>query len=203
MIGDGETVALVSRGGSIDWLCLPRFDSPACCAALVGAVEHGRWSIAPDGEVEHAEHRYQKDTLVLETDLTSAAGEIRITDFMPIRSQDPIIIRMVTGLSGRVPTSLRATFRFDYGNMPPWITEISGGVVMQVGPDQVVLTGLTDFEIVDNSIVSCFTVDESSRHIFVLTYGKSHEPLPQPLRRLLCNPRQFRGGDCTLQHKLR
>lgn len=177
MIGDGETVALVSRGGSIDWLCLPRFDSPACCAALVGAAKHGCWSIAPDGKIERAEHRYQKDTLVLETDLTSDAGTIRITDFMPIRSHDPVIIRIVSGVCGNVPTSLHAAFRFDYGNMPPWVTKIAGGAVMHVGPDQIVLNGLADCQIEDNSIVLRFVVEQDSRHVFVLTYGKADEPV--------------------------
>lgn len=171
MIGDGETGALVSREGSIDWLCLPRFDSPACCSALLGTSEHGRWLIAPDDEIQQSEHRYRTDTLILETDLTVATGTIRLTDFMPIRSKYPVLIRIVTGLSGRVPTHLEAAFRFDYGNMPPWITEVSGGAAMHVGPDKIILHGTEDFEFQDNSIAARFVVKENSRHIFVLTYG--------------------------------
>lgn len=121
MLGDAETAALVSKSGSIDWLCLPRFDSPACCAALLGTREHGRWSIIPDGEITRTEHRYRPDTLILETDITVSAGTIRLTDFMPIRNRYPALIRIVTGLSGSVPTRLDACFRFDYGNMPPWV----------------------------------------------------------------------------------
>jgi GH15 family glucan-1,4-alpha-glucosidase len=111
MIGDGETAALVSRQGSIDWLCLPRFDSPACCSALLGGSEHGHWTIAPNDPLLNAEQRYQPDTMILETDLTSAGGSLRLTDFMPIRSQNPVLIRIVTGLSGRVPTRLTAALR--------------------------------------------------------------------------------------------
>ena len=175
MIGDAETAALVSRKGSIDWLCLPRFDSPACCSALLGTSEHGRWSIAPEDAIQRAEHRYRSDTLILETDLTVDAGTIRLTDFMPIRAGDPALIRIVTGLSGSVPTLLDAAFRFDYGNMRPWVTKISGGAVMHVGPDKVVLNGTDDFEIRDYSITSRFVVEQNSRHVFVLTYG-THEP---------------------------
>ena len=193
MIGDGETVALVSRGGSIDWFCLPRFDSPACCTALVGTTGHGRWSIGPDDAIEHSEHRYQENTLILETDLTTQLGTIRVTDFMPIRRHDPTLVRVVTGLSGSVPTGLEADFRFDYGNMPPWITKTTDGAVMHVGPDQVVLNGLINFDIVDHSIVSRFVVDENSRHVFVLTYGKAHEPPPEPIdaERALCDTQSF------------
>jgi GH15 family glucan-1,4-alpha-glucosidase len=181
MIGDGETAALVSRRGSIDWLCLPRFDSPACCAALVGTPRHGRWSIAPDDAIERTAHRYQEDTLILETDITTAAGTIRLTDFMPIASHDPAIIRMVTGVSGSVPTCFDAAFRFDYGRMPPWVSRAGEAAVMHVGPDRVAITGLDDFEITDNSIISRFVVEEGGRHVFVLTYGKAHEPLPEAM----------------------
>ncbi len=181
MIGDGETVALVSRQGSIDWLCLPRFNSPACCAALLGSGEHGRWSIAPEGALVQAEQRYVPDTLVLETDLTSAEGTIRLTDFMPMRADTPTLVRMVTGLSGSVPTRLEAAFRFDYGNMPPWVTGFTDGAVMHVGPDKLVLRGTDDLEIADGSIVSRFVVEEGSHHAFVVAYGLAHEPDPDPV----------------------
>jgi GH15 family glucan-1,4-alpha-glucosidase len=181
MIGDGETAALVSRQGSIDWLCLPRFDSPACCAALLGSSEHGRWTIAPAGTVLHAEQRYQPDTLILETDLTSDKGTIRITDFMPIRSKNPVLVRIVTGLSGSVPTRLAAAFRFDYGNMPPWVTRNGDAAVMHVGPDKLVLRGSDSFEISDSTVTSSFLVAEGSRRAFVLTYGAPDDAEDEPV----------------------
>lgn len=178
MIGDGQTAALVSRHGSIDWLCLPRFDSPACCSALLGNAEHGRWSIAPEGMLEKAEHRYRKDTLILETDLSSAQGTIRITDFMPIRSGDPALVRIVTGLSGRVPTCLEAAFRFDYGKMPPWATKEGDDVVLEVGPDRIILQGSEKLQIRDGTVISRFVAEKDSRHVFILTHGASKDPHP-------------------------
>jgi len=171
MIGDAETAALVSKTGSIDWLCLPRFDSPACCTALLGTPDHGHWSIAPDGDIVETAHRYRPDTLILETDLTVRAGTIRLTDFMPIRSGNPVVIRIVTGLEGSVPTRLDACFRFDYGNMPPWASKTEDGALLHVGPDEVLLQGTTALEIDNNALKAAFTVDEDSRHVFVLTYG--------------------------------
>ena len=126
MVGDGETVALVSREGSIEWLCLPRFNSAACCAALLGTGEHGYWAIRPKGPIRRSEQRYASDTLVLETDISSDDGTIRITDFMPIRDHNPTLVRIVEGLEGKVETSFQGKFRFDYGNMPPWITADDG-----------------------------------------------------------------------------
>jgi GH15 family glucan-1,4-alpha-glucosidase len=181
MIGDGETVALVSRAGSVDWLCLPRFDSPACCAALLGTSENGRWSIGPESGLMEARHRYLPGTLILETDLTSAEGTIRLTDFMPMRATSPALVRIVTGVSGSVPTHLDAAFRFDYGNMPPWITRIEGGAVMHVGPDQVVLRGPGELSIDESSVRSRFRVEEGSRHVFVLAYGPAHDEPPESL----------------------
>jgi GH15 family glucan-1,4-alpha-glucosidase len=170
MIGDGETVALVSQQGSIDWLCLPRFDSPACCCALLGDRNHGHWTIAPERPVLRTEQRYRPDTMILETDLTSKEGTIRLTDFMPIRSRNPVLIRIVTGLSGSVSTRLTAAFRFDYGNMPPWVTRQGDAVVMRVGPDKVVLRGSDPFEIADSTVTSSFTIAEGSYKAFILTY---------------------------------
>ncbi len=180
MIGDGETVALVSKLGSIDWLCLPRFDSPGCCSAILGTGQHGYWSICPEGPLEQAGHRYQPNTMILETDLTSADGTIRLTDFMPIRSANPTVVRMVTGVSGSVPTRLQAAFRFDYGSMPPWVSMVEGGAVMQAGPDRLVLRGRR-FEVIDGSLMSRFVVEQGSRHVFVLAYGAAHGPTPESI----------------------
>ena len=178
MIGDGETIALVSRQGSIDWLCLPRFDSPACCAALLGTSEHGCWSIAPYGPITRSEQRYQADTMVLETDLSTDDGTIRIIDFMPVRDgKNPLLVRRVSGLSGTVRTRLDGNFRFDYGNMPPWITERKGGASMHVGPDRLVLEGPSKFQIDGGNLSSRFDVKEGQTLDFVLTYSAA-ETMP-------------------------
>ncbi|MGH8316681.1 MAG: glycoside hydrolase family 15 protein [Steroidobacteraceae bacterium] len=181
LIGDGETAALISRQGSIDWLCLPRFDSPACCAAILGTAEHGRWSIAPEGPIERTQHHYQPGTLILETELTAPEGKVRLTDFMPIRDGNPCVVRRVTGVSGNVPTFLELAPRFDYGNMPPWVTRIAGGVEMRVGPDKIVLRGPVDFESDSGTIRSRFRIKEGETQIFILTYEASHGPPRQPI----------------------
>ena len=144
MIGDGETVALVSRKGSVEWLCLPRFDSAACCAALLGNGEHGYWSIAPRGPITGSEQRYASDTLVLETDLSSEEGTIRITDFMPIRDDHPTLIRIVEGLEGTVEVSLHGQVPLRLRQYAAWITTENGRVTMHVGPDKLILWGLED-----------------------------------------------------------
>ena len=184
LIGDGETAALVSNRGSIDWLCLPRFDSPACCAALVGTRGHGYWSIAPEAALVRSEQHYQRDTLVLETDMTSAGGTIRVTDFMPMREGQPTLVRVVTGtadITTAVPTRMDAALRFDYGNMPAWITRTAGGAVMHVGPDRVNVVGPGSFDIADNAVTSRFTVEAGSRHVFVLRYEAVHESCDDPV----------------------
>src|SRR3954464_12345634 len=107
LVGDLESAALVSRDGSIDWLCVPRFDSPASLAALLGTEEHGRWRVAPVGAVMRCERRYRPGTLVLETDVTVADGTVRIIDFMPRRAGNaPRLMRIVEGIAGRVPMTM-------------------------------------------------------------------------------------------------
>src|SRR3954452_3843500 len=121
LIGDLQTAALVSRSGSIDWLCLPRFDSGACFAALLGTPDHGRWLLAPAGEVKRTSRRYRDETLVLETDFETDSGAVRVTDCMPPRSQPPDVVRLVRGLRGRVPMRMELILRFDYGAIVPWV----------------------------------------------------------------------------------
>ncbi|MHB1305296.1 MAG: glycoside hydrolase family 15 protein [Acidiphilium sp.] len=168
MIGDGETAALVHRGGGIDWLCLPRFDSDACLAALLGDERHGSWLITPEHESEvELTRRYRKDTLVLETDFHTKAGAVRIVDFMPPRDRHPVVIRVVEGLEGRVRMRMAISLRFDYGSMPPWI-EIDGNeAVAEVGPDQVVLRAPVPL-----------AVEAGQRLAFSLSYADSTEPPP-------------------------
>jgi GH15 family glucan-1,4-alpha-glucosidase len=116
LIGDTHTAALVSRQGSIDWLCLPRFDSPACFAALLGEEANGRWLLAPAGGVREVRRRYQGDTLVLETEYRTDDGVVRVVDCTPPRQWDPDVARVVEGVRGRVPMRMELTIRFDYGS---------------------------------------------------------------------------------------
>jgi GH15 family glucan-1,4-alpha-glucosidase len=113
LLGDCQTAALVSRQGSVDWLCLPRFDSAACFAALLGTPEHGRWLLAPKGEVRQSRRRYRDETLILETDYRTDSGEVTVIDFMPIRSKNLDLVRIVEGRRGQVPMRMELVIRFD------------------------------------------------------------------------------------------
>src|SRR4051812_2375047 len=124
LIGDTQTAALVGRDGSIDWLCLPRFDSAACFAALLGGPENGRWQIAPEDGWISSERRYRPDTPVLETDFRPASGRVRVTDCMPNRLDDPDVVRVVEGLSGHVRMRMELVIRFDYGRIIPWVRHL-------------------------------------------------------------------------------
>src|ERR671922_1069268 len=127
LIGDTHTAGLVSREGSIDWLCLPRFDPPACFAALLGDESNGRWLRAPAGPVREVRRRYQGDTLVLETEHRTDDGVVRVVDCMPPRQQDPDVARVVEGVSGRVRMRMELIIRFDYGSIVPWVRRGGGG----------------------------------------------------------------------------
>src|SRR5579864_341521 len=115
LIGDCETAALVARDGSIDWLCWPRFDGGACFAALLGGPEHGRWLIAPVDAEARSTRRYRDDTLILETDFTTADGTVTLIDFMPLRGQASNVVRLVVGTRGRVAMRVELVLRFGYG----------------------------------------------------------------------------------------
>src|SRR5712691_11051436 len=115
LIGDLQTAGLVERNGSVDWLCVPRFDSGACFAALLGDAENGRWTLRPGGRFRAVGRRYREDTLVLETELETSAGAVRLIDFMPPRQTTPHVVRIVEGLRGRVEMTMDLTIRFDYG----------------------------------------------------------------------------------------
>src|SRR5688572_488308 len=125
MIGDCETAALVGNDGSIDWLCFPRFDSPACFAALLGRPEHGRWKLAPAGEVHAVQRRYRDGTLVLETDFETPSGEVRLIECMPPRTAAADLVRIVEGRRGRVHMRMELIIRFDYGSIVPWVRHIA------------------------------------------------------------------------------
>jgi len=182
LIGDLQTAALVGRDGSIDWLCLPRFDSGACFAALLGESHHGRWLLAPAGDVRAQQWRYREGTLVLEREVETENGAVRIVEFMPRRTGDAAhIVRIVEGLRGRVPMRSELTPRFDYGESIPWIAPIAGGMSAVAGPNALLLRTPAGLAETDESIVAEFTVGAGERLPLVLAWHPSHLPPPEPL----------------------
>jgi GH15 family glucan-1,4-alpha-glucosidase len=141
LIGDCETAALVSRQGSMDWLCWPRFDSGACFAKLLGGDEHGRWLLAaadPDARITRA---YRRDTLILETQIETPEGAVTVVDFMPPRGRNSDVVRLVRGRRGRVAMRMHLVLRFDYGSAVPWVNRLDDGTWRAVaGPDMVTHT---------------------------------------------------------------
>jgi GH15 family glucan-1,4-alpha-glucosidase len=181
MIGDCYTAALVSRTGSIDWLCLPRFDSGACFAALLGTAEHGRWTLAPAGEIRSVRRWYREGTLVLDTEYETAEGVVVVTDCMPIRERAPDVVRMVEGKRGDVRMRMELIIRFDYGSTVPWIQRINGGYSAIAGPDRLLLVTPVPLQREDFKIVADFTVSAGQREPFTLIWHPSHEEMPAPI----------------------
>jgi GH15 family glucan-1,4-alpha-glucosidase len=181
LLGDLQTAVLVHRNGSIDWCCFPRFDSGACFAALLGEPEHGRWLLAPAAEIRRSERRYQPLTLILETIHETAEGSVRVIDFMPPRGKAPDIVRIVEGISGRVPMRSELIIRFDYGNIVPWVRRIDHARVAIAGPDALCLRTPVDIHGEALTTISDFTVASGDRVPFVLTWFPSHEDLPEPV----------------------
>jgi GH15 family glucan-1,4-alpha-glucosidase len=179
MIGDCETAALVAKDGSIDWLCLPRFDSGACFAALLGTPENGRWLIAPTSEPGQISRRYQPDTLILETEFQTNEGTVTLIDFMPVREKHPHLVRLVRGDRGQVNMRMEAIFRFDYGELVPWVIRLADGALRAVaGPNMVILRTPVPLRGEDLKTVSEFTVKPGETVPFVLSYGPSHLEVP-------------------------
>ena len=139
LIGDGETAGLVSRDGSVDWLCVPRFDSPACFAALLGGPEHGRWRLAPRDPVRVLRRCYRDATLVLETEYETGTGAITVVDCMPLRTGPPVLVRQVLGRRGMVPVHMELVIRYDYGSVVPWVRRSARGIRAVAGPDALAL----------------------------------------------------------------
>jgi GH15 family glucan-1,4-alpha-glucosidase len=179
LIGDTHTAGLVSRQGSIDWLCLPRFDSPACFAALLGDEGNGRWLLAPAGPVREVRRRYQGDTLVLETEHYTDDGVVRVVDGMPPRQQDPDVARVVEGVRGRVPMRMELTIRFDYGSIVPWVRRVEGALHAIAGPDSVWLRTPVAAHGENLTTVAEFTIAEGERVPFMLTWHASHQRAPR------------------------
>jgi len=185
MIGDGHTAALVSRTGSIDWLCWPRFDSGACFAALLGTEKNGRWLIAPavdDPTQVKITRRYRGETLILETDFETADGAVTLIDFMPPGNGWSELVRIVVGRRGTVRMELQLALRFDYGFSVPWVSKLTheSGIKAIVGPDKVVLRTPVDLQGENMHTVASFDVREGERVPFSMAYAASHVRLPPP-----------------------
>jgi GH15 family glucan-1,4-alpha-glucosidase len=179
LIGDMHAAALVGRNGSVDWLCLPRFDSASCFTALLGDERHGRWLLAPAGEVRSSSRRYRPGTLVLENDFETADGVVRVIDFMPRRGDGPPrLMRIVEGVRGAVPVRMELSLRPDYGTIKPWIERAADGVVATAGPDAFRLSTPLPLEVEDGTVGCEFVAVEGARERFTLTWHLSYEETP-------------------------
>ena len=175
LIGDCHASALVGRDGSIDWLCLPRFDSGACFAALLGDPRHGRWLIAPAAKVLGTRRRYREGTLILETEFETAEGAVRIIDCMPLSDERWDVVRIVEGLRGRVAMRMELIARFDYGSIIPWVRRPDHTLLLTAGPDTLELHTPVAVRGEDMKTVAEFHVSGGERVQFSLNYRPSHE----------------------------
>jgi GH15 family glucan-1,4-alpha-glucosidase len=181
LIGDCETAALVSRNGSIDWLCLPHFGSPACFASLVGDQDNGHWSIAPKAAAR-CSRRYLPHTLVVETTFETDTGSALLLDFMPLRERTAHLIRIVRGIRGSVAMGGEFVLRFDYGRSIPWVTRMDDGALRAIaGPDMTVLRTGAPLRSEDLKTFNEFTLTEGQSEAFVLSYGPSFDGLPEAI----------------------
>jgi GH15 family glucan-1,4-alpha-glucosidase len=181
LIGDCQTAALVSRRGSIDWLCLPRFDSPACFAALIGEPDNGRWLLSAADENARVARRYREDTLVLETSYETDGGAATVYDFMPPRDVKPDLVRIVVGRRGTVRMKTEVVIRTDYGSVIPWVRRDDGGFTAIAGPDALHLR--SPVQLLGENYRTCgeFDVAAGERMPFVLTWFPSFEDPPEPI----------------------
>jgi GH15 family glucan-1,4-alpha-glucosidase len=182
LIGDMQTAALVCRDGTVDWLCLPRFDSPAVFAGLLGTEEHGFWRIGPAHHggppPDATRRRYRGDSLVLESEWDTPRGTVRVIDFMPPRDGAPQVIRIVEGVSGRVPMHSSLRMRFAYGQVVPWVHKVGDRTVAVAGPDSVWFDAEADTYGKDLTTYSEFTVAPGDRVSFTISWEPSHKPQP-------------------------
>ena len=178
LIGDCETAALVSRDGSIDWLCFPRFDSPACFAALLGTEDNGRWRIMLAGRIRKIQRRYRDGTLILETDFVTDDGEVQLIDCMPPRTETADVVRLVKGKRGRVHMRMELSIRFDYGAIVPWARHTRKGIWAIAGPDALYLRTEVETRGENFHTVAEFTVSEGEEVPFTLSWYPSHKPEP-------------------------
>src|SRR5664280_772247 len=181
IIGDLHTVALVGRDRSIDWLCLPRFDSAACFAKLLGEEDHGSWRLAPKGSLGATHRHYRGDTLVLESEFVTDEGTVRVIDCMPIRQRHPEVVRLVEGVRGKVAMEMSLTIRFGYGQVVPWVRRMDGTLTAIAGPDALSLWTPVHTRGQDMSTVAEFTVSEGQAIPFSLSWYPANEAPPRPV----------------------
>ena len=170
---------MIAINGAIDFLCLPSFDSDACFAAMLGDQANGCWQVAPTGYVTAVERRYRGDTLILETDHTTEGGTVRVTDFMPWHDGEPMVVRMVEGLSGSVEMGSLLRPRFDHGRVPPWMRPFDRGVCADAGPHQLVLHTPCQLEVARGSAHATFCIEKGEKLAFTLSYASSFADLPK------------------------
>src|SRR3954468_15161554 len=180
-LSDTQTGALVGRDGSVDWLCFPRFDSGACFAALLGDRKNGRWAFTPTDAITATRRRYSDGTLILETEIETENGAIRLIDFMPPRGENPDIVRIIEGVRGEVALKMELIIRFDYGRVIPWVRKRDGALEAIAGPDGLVLRTPIETRGEDLTTVAEFTVREGDRVPLVLTWFASHKEQPRPV----------------------
>jgi GH15 family glucan-1,4-alpha-glucosidase len=181
LIGDCHTAALVSTSGSIDWLCLPHFDSGACFASLLGTPDNGYWAISPASTIRNIRRSYREGTLILETEFETETGIVRLVDFMTTRKETPDLVRIVIGKSGHVPIRMELAIRFDYGSIVPWVESTERGLSAIAGPDMVSLRTEVPLRGEDFRTVADFTLSEGQEVSFDLTWYPSYHYEPSPL----------------------
>jgi GH15 family glucan-1,4-alpha-glucosidase len=204
LIGDLHGSALVSRDGTIDWLCLPRFDSDACMAALLGRDEHGCWLLHPAAKVRRSERRYRAGTMILETDFFCDGGAVRFIDFMPPRPFPSSVIRIVEGLEGTVPLDFVLAARFGYGRSAPWISNADGGTLLTVAPDSLLLRTPVAVTEGHQNLRGSFTVRAGERVPLVLTWQPAHLAPPPPVDASVAleeTERRWKGWSCHSQYR--
>src|SRR5207248_416886 len=180
-VSDTQTGALVSRDGCVDWLCLPRFDSGACFASLLGTRDNGHWRFWPKEKVEKTRRRYRGNALILETELETKDGAVRLIDFMPPRGENPDLIRIVEGIRGEVAMQMELIIRFDYGRTTPWVRRAHGGLEAIAGPNGLILRTPVKTRGKDLTTVAEFTVKKGDRVPFVLTWFASNAKPPRAI----------------------
>lgn len=208
LIGDCHTAALVGRNGSIDWLCVPRFDSGACFAALLGTPDHGRWIVAPTEHPHRVTRAYRGDTLVLETTVETTSGAVMVIDCMPVRTATPDVVRIVRGLRGTVRMHTELIVRFDYGSITPWVRREEGGICAVAGPDTLHLRTPVPLKGEGWTTSGEFEVSAGDEVPFMLSWHPSHESAPprlDPVHVLEATARWWRewARHCTYQGQWR
>jgi len=181
MIGDCHTAALVSRHGSIDWLCFPHFDSAACFAALLGTADHGHWSISPAEPIRSIRRRYREGTLILETEFETESGSVLLVDCMTPREESPELVRLVIGNRGQVRMNMELVIRFDYGSVIPWVRRTKAGISAIAGPDMLSLRTKVPLHGENFKTIAKFTVNKGQTIPFDLTWYPSNQDEPSPL----------------------